>query len=58
MTIDELSKEGLIKILEASRDLIDSDFYEDYEIHRQTGLPMKRCKEMEEAFRVLKNLKL
>ncbi len=50
--------EPLIEILIAARELIESDFYEAYEIHRQTGLPMERCKEMEEHFRVLRNLRL
>jgi hypothetical protein len=56
MTYDELTKEQLEGILEAAADLIDGEFHEAREIHRNTGLPMERCEEMEVHFRVLRSL--
>jgi hypothetical protein len=58
MKLKDLTYDELKLLFGAAQDLIDGDFYSWGDIYYQTGLPEERCKEIEEQFRILRNLEL
>jgi hypothetical protein len=50
-----LTQDQINNILKSAFDLIESEFYEYDEIHRQTGLNDERCKEMASDFALLRS---